>query len=55
MTFEYLENLKFDILKNHKSFRGEIKNIFPCFPILSFKHTKHTSKNLGIQNTLVKM
>ena len=25
------ENLKFDYLKNEKSFRSEIKNIFPCF------------------------
>ena len=25
------ENLKFDYLKNEKSFRRETKNIFPCF------------------------
>ena len=25
------ENLKFDYLKNEKSFRSEIKNIFLCF------------------------
>ena len=26
-----LEKLKFDYLKNEKSFRSEIRNIFPCF------------------------
>ena len=39
------ENLKFDYLKGKKSFWSEIKNIFPCFQVLSFKFTKQTSKN----------
>ena len=30
ITFEYLEKLKFEYLKNEKSFWSEIKNIFPC-------------------------
>ena len=38
--------LKFDYLKNEKSFRSEIKSIFPCFAMLSFIHTKQTSKNV---------
>ena len=25
-----IENLKFDYLKNEKSFQSEIENIFPC-------------------------
>ena len=31
------EKLKFDYLKNEKSFRGEIKNIFPCFTSALFQ------------------
>ena len=30
------ENLEFDYLKNEKSFRSEIKHIFPCFTIALF-------------------
>ena len=39
------ENLKFDYLKNEKSFWSEIKNIFPCFTSVLF--TKQTSKNVA--------
>ena len=43
MIFEYLKIKNY--LKNEKSFRSEIKNIFPCF----------TSAILDIQNKLAKM
>ena len=43
-----LEKLEFDYLKNEKSFRNEIKNIFLGFiNMLSFRYTKQTSKNLA--------
>ena len=41
------ENLKFDYLKNKRSFRSKIKNIFPCFTSPLFRHTKQTSKNVS--------
>ena len=34
------ENLKFDYLKNEKSFRSEIKSIFPCFTTAQNKLAK---------------
>ena len=41
------EKLKFDYLKNEKSFRSEIKNIFPCFTNAFFRYTKQISKNVA--------
>ena len=38
--------LKFDYLKNEKSFRSKI-NIFLASQVLSFRHTKQTSKNVA--------
>ena len=40
------EKLKFDYLKNKRSFRSEIKNIFLVLQVPSFRHTKQTSKNV---------
>ena len=40
------EMLKSDYLKNEKSFQSEIKNIFLVSKVLSFRHTKPTSKNV---------
>ena len=31
IKFEYLKKLKYDFLKNEKTFQREIKNIFPYF------------------------
>ena len=45
MIFEYLKCLKVDYLKNEKSFQSEIKSIFLVSQVLSFRHTKPTSKN----------
>ena len=52
--------LKVDYLKNEKSFRSEIKSIFIVSQVLSFRHTKQTSKNvadttfkLGSQNFML--
>ena len=39
--------LKSDYLKNAKSFRREIKSIFLVSPLLFFRHTKQTSKNVA--------
>ena len=39
-----LEKLKFDYLKNEKSFRREIKKFFLVSQMLSFRHTKQASK-----------
>ena len=39
--------LKFDYLKNEKSFRSEIKIFFFVLQVLSFRLTKQTSKNLA--------
>ena len=39
--------LKVDYLKNEKSFRSEIKNIFLVSQELSFRHTTQTSKNVA--------
>ena len=39
--------LKFDYLKNEKSFQSEIKTFFFVSQVLSFRHTKQTSKNLA--------
>ena len=44
MTFEYLKIKKIFYLTNKKSFRTEIKNIFPCFKILSSRLTKQANK-----------
>ena len=44
MTFQYL---KFDYLKNEESFRHEIKRIILVLQVLSFRHTKQTSKNVA--------
>ena len=38
--------LKVDYLKNEKSFRSEIKSIFPCFARALFYTYKQTSKNV---------
>ena len=46
MTFEWPEKLKSDYLKNEKSFWSEITNIFLVPKVLSFRHTKQTSKNV---------
>ena len=46
MTFEYLK-LKFDYVKNEKSFQSEIKTFFLVSQVLSFTHTKQTSKNVA--------
>ena len=40
------ENLKFDYLKNEKSFRSEIKTFFLVSQVLSFRHKNQTSKNV---------
>ena len=40
------ENLKFDYLKNKKSFQSEIKTFLPVSQVLSFRHTKQISKNV---------
>ena len=39
--------VKIDYLKNEKSFQSEIKNIFLVLKVLSFRHTKQTSKNVA--------
>ena len=39
--------LKFDYLKNEKSVRSEIKAIFLVLKVLSFRHTKQTSKTVA--------
>ena len=39
--------LKFDYLKNEKSFRSEIKAFFLVSNFLSFRDTKQTSKNVA--------
>ena len=39
--------LKVDYLKNEKSFRSKIKSIFLVSQVLSFRHTKQTSKNVA--------
>ena len=39
------EELKFDYLKNEKSFRSEIKNIFFASQVLSFKHTQTLNRD----------
>ena len=41
------EKLKSDYLKNEKSFRSEIKNIFSYFKSALFRHTKQTSTNVA--------
>ena len=41
------ENLKFDYLKNQKSFWSEITNISPCLSRPSFRLTNQTSKNVA--------
>ena len=41
------ENLKFDYLKNEKSFRSEIKIFCLALQVYSFRHTKQTSKNVA--------
>ena len=41
------ENLKFDYLKNEKSFRSEIKTFLLVSQVLSFRHKKQTSKNVA--------
>ena len=40
-----LEKLKFDYLKNKKNFRSEVKIFFFVSQMLSFRHTKQTTKN----------
>ena len=40
------EKLKFDYLKNEKSFRSKIRIIFIVLQVLSFKLTKQTIKNV---------
>ena len=37
------EKLKFDYLKNEKSYPSEIKNVFPCLLSALFRYTKQTS------------
>ena len=39
--------LKVDYLKNEKSCQSEIKTFFCVLIVLSFRHTKHTSKNVA--------
>ena len=39
--------LKFDYLKNEKSFRNKIEDIFFLFQKCSFTHTKQTNKNIA--------
>ena len=39
------EELKFDYLKNEKSFRSEIKNIFFVSQVLSFKYTQTLNRD----------
>ena len=39
--------LKLDYLKNEKSFRSEIKIFFLVLKVLSFRHSKQTSKNVA--------
>ena len=41
----HISNVKFDYLKNEKSFRNQIKTFFLVSQVLSFRHTKQTSKN----------
>ena len=41
--FQIFEHLKFGCLKN-ENFRNDIKYIFPFSQVLSFRHTKQTSK-----------
>ena len=43
----HLDNLKFDYLRKEKSFRSEIKNIFPYFTSALFRLTKQISKNVA--------
>ena len=38
------EKLEFDYLKNEKSFRSEVKNIFPCFTSALLYTSKKTKK-----------
>ena len=40
------EKLKFDYLKNEKSFPSEIKTFVPILQVLSFRRTKQSSKNV---------
>ena len=49
MTLKYLKNYLIisDYLKNEKSFRSEIKTFFLVSKVLSFRHTKQTSKNVA--------
>ena len=42
-----LEKLKFGYLRNKKSFRSEIKNIFLVSQVLSLRYVKQTSKHVG--------
>ena len=39
--------MKFNCLKNEKGFWSEIKTFFLASQILSFRHTKQTSKNVS--------
>ena len=41
------EKLKSEYLKNEKSFRSEIKTFLLVSQVLSFRHTKETSKNVA--------
>ena len=41
----HISNVKLDYLKNEKSFRNQIKVFFLVSQVLSFRHTKQTSKN----------
>ena len=45
-AYDDVMNLKFDYLKNEKSIRSEMKNIFPCFTSALF---------LDMQNKFAKM
>ena len=45
------EKLKFDYLKNEKSFWSEIRNIFLYSQVLSFRYKKQTSRNVALTAT----
>ena len=47
MNFELSKILKFDFLKNDKSFWSEIKNILLCLTSALLKLKKQTSKNVA--------
>ena len=49
------KKLKFDYLKNEKSFRSKIKNIFLVSQVVSFRHTKETNKNVADKENCISL